>query len=108
MPFVTCLCSPDKRLPPDALCKAELLRSEASCLLVQGALSQPPLAELPAKPLDVSAAAAALAAAKAAVSNANVQNYGKVSVTETRRFAGKDIQVCRWAMHLPAKMDQNC
>ena len=37
-----------------------------------------------------STAAAALAAAKAAVSSAG---HGQVAVTETRRFAGKDIQV---------------
>ena len=37
-----------------------------------------------------STAASALAAAKAAVSSAG---HGQVAVTETRRFAGKDIQV---------------
>ena len=37
-----------------------------------------------------STAAAALAAAKAAVSSAG---HGQVAITETRRFAGKDIQV---------------
>ena len=38
----------------------------------------------------VSAAAAALAAAKAA---ASATAHGQASVTETRRFAGKDVQV---------------
>lgn len=39
---------------------------------------------------DTSLAAAAIAAAKDALS---VGSQGRVSVTETRRFAGKDIQV---------------
>jgi hypothetical protein len=38
-------------------------------------------------------AAAALAAAKGAASATAAQQYGKVVVTETRRFAGKDITV---------------
>lgn len=38
-------------------------------------------------------AAAALAAAKTAASMTAAQQYGKVVVTETRRFAGKDITV---------------
>lgn len=39
------------------------------------------------------AAAAALAAAKQGVSLTAVRNAGKVTITETRRFAGKDIEV---------------
>eukprot|EP00798_Chlamydomonas_sp_ICE-L_P003942 gene3942-14019_t len=38
-------------------------------------------------------AAAAIQAAKEAASTGSSKSYGKVSVTETRRFAGKDIQV---------------
>ena len=41
----------------------------------------------------MSAAAAALAAAKAA---ASATAHGQASVTETRRFAGKDVRVCAW------------
>ncbi|KAG1672769.1 hypothetical protein FOA52_002757 [Chlamydomonas sp. UWO 241] len=40
-------------------------------------------------------AAAAIAAAKEAASLGAARSYGKVSVTETRRFAGKDIEVTR-------------
>jgi len=39
------------------------------------------------------AAAAALAAAKEGASGGVVKSYNKVTVTETRRFAGQDIQV---------------
>lgn len=41
------------------------------------------------------AAAAALAAAKEAASLGASKNYGKIAVTETRKFAGKDIQVVK-------------
>ena len=41
----------------------------------------------------VSAAAAAMAAAKAAASATSAASNGKVAVTETRRFAGKNIEV---------------
>ena len=47
-----------------------------------------------------STAAAALAAAKAAVSSAG---HGQVAVTETRRFAGKDIQVKQLTGEVPTK-----
>lgn len=39
------------------------------------------------------AAAAALAAAKEGATGGVVKSYNKVTVTETRRFAGQDIQV---------------
>ena len=39
------------------------------------------------------AAVAALAAAKEAASLGVARGYNKVAMTETRRFAGKDIQV---------------
>jgi hypothetical protein len=45
------------------------------------------------------AAAAALAAAKEGATGGVVKSYNKVTVTETRRFAGQDIQVsnvCTW------------
>ncbi len=44
-----------------------------------------------------SAAAAALAAAKEAASVGVSRSYNKVQITETRRFAGKDIEVGRLA-----------
>lgn len=47
-----------------------------------------------------STAAAALAAAKAAASSAG---HGQVAVTETRRFAGKDIQVKQLARQCSLK-----
>jgi hypothetical protein len=40
------------------------------------------------------AAAAALAAAKEGALGGVVSNYNKVTLKETRRFAGKDIEVC--------------
>lgn len=40
------------------------------------------------------AAAAALAAAKEAATGGVGRSYNKVTITETRRFAGKDLQVC--------------
>ncbi|BDA40355.1 probable craniofacial development protein 1 at C-terminar half [Coccomyxa sp. Obi] len=43
----------------------------------------------------VSLAAAALAAAKAATSSTAAFSHGKVAVTETRRFAGKDIEMTK-------------
>ncbi len=44
----------------------------------------------------MSLAAAAIAAAKAATSSTAANSHGKIAVTETRRFAGKDIEVrCR-------------
>ncbi|KAK9824451.1 hypothetical protein WJX72_010349 [[Myrmecia] bisecta] len=43
----------------------------------------------------MAAAAAALAAAKTATSVTAAQQHGKVAVSETRRFAGKDIQVTK-------------
>ena len=50
-------------------------------------------APLAAKAVDVGAAARALAAAKAATSSTAARHGGQVAVTETRRFAGKDVQV---------------
>lgn len=44
-------------------------------------------------PINIQAAAKALAAAKTALTSAAAQNAGQVSVLETRRFAGKDVQV---------------
>lgn len=50
----------------------------------------------PQKPKDTtSVAAAALAAAKTAASATAAQQYGMVTVTETRRFAGKTVTVQR-------------
>ncbi len=46
-----------------------------------------------------SIAAAALAAAKAA---ASATGHGQVSIMETRRFAGKDIQVSNHHARCPA------
>jgi hypothetical protein len=43
-----------------------------------------------------SAAAAALAAAKEAATGGVGRSYNKVTITETRRFAGKDLQVRSW------------
>ena len=48
----------------------------------------------------MSLAAAAIAAAKAATSSIAAHNHGKIAVTETRRFAGKDIEV----RHQPHKL----
>ncbi len=45
-------------------------------------------------------AAAALAAAKAAVSATAAASHGKMSVTETRRFAGKNVEVSPYALLL--------
>lgn len=44
----------------------------------------------------LSLAATAIAAARAATSSTAANSHGKVKVTETRRFAGKDIEVCFW------------
>jgi len=55
---------------------------------------KPPLA---ANTADVGAASRALAAAKAATSSTAAQHGDQVAVTETRRFAGKDIQVSKLA-----------
>lgn len=46
--------------------------------------------------MDTSVAASALAAAKAAMSSTEAQTAGRVPVLETRRFAGKDVQVNLW------------
>lgn len=45
------------------------------------------------KAIDRDAAARALAAAKSAVSASEANAEGEISVLETRRFAGKNIQV---------------
>jgi NifB/MoaA-like Fe-S oxidoreductase len=50
-------------------------------------------ADLKPKTSLTSIAAAALAAAKAATSVKAAQQHGMVAVVETRKFAGKDIQV---------------
>ena len=52
------------------------------------------------------AAEAALAAAKGAASGTAAAQHGKVTVTETRRFAGKEIQA-RAAAHSPRRHISN-
>lgn len=63
-----------------------------------GLHAAPPTAPAPA-PQSVderkAAAAQALALAKSAMSLTGAKTAGKVQITETRRFAGKDIQVTR-------------
>ncbi len=70
-------------------------------MVTRSANSLTPLSPPPPSPCQISdrslaAASAALAAAKEAASLGVARSYNKVSVTETRRFAGKDIQVGRF------------
>ncbi|KAK9916406.1 hypothetical protein WJX75_002220 [Coccomyxa subellipsoidea] len=58
--------------------------------------SQPQInGQVPEPKAAVSAAAAAIAAAKAAASATSAASNGKVAVTETRRFAGKNIEMTK-------------
>jgi hypothetical protein len=67
-------------------------QQQSPATVLQAVSAAPPRQREPSEAA-LAAAAAALAAARTATSVGAARTQGKVTVTETRRFAGKDIQV---------------